>query len=753
MKYVGQPMPVFDAVSKVTGEAQYTDDLMFPGMLWGAVLYSPHAHANIVSIDTSEAESFPGVHAVVTYKDSPDTLYCRNMRAIHDKGPARELVFSREVRFVGDRVAAVAADTEDIARRALKLIKVEYELLPAVFDPEEAAQDNAPKVYTDSDTNVVKISEKHCGDVEKALAECDHVVTSFMQTAPIHHAAIEPHICVGYWSHLNELSVWEPQRAPFRMQIMLAKIFGMPYSKVHVHGVVIGGTFGSKEGVMLEPVCLMLSRKTGRHVKIRMNRSECISSTFTRHSLKMYTRLGVNDDGMIQAIDVKAYMRVGAYCGDSLTVLIGMQGKFFKLYNAPNMRFTGIPAYTNTPLGGAMRGYGSPNMFIALETAVDKMCRELGLDPVEVRRKNLVEPFGEDPTSGVCLGNARIRDCLEIGVESFDYVNRKRICRKMEDEDYLYGCGFATTLHGNGVAPGAQDLTVMSIELHEDGTVILKTGASDHGAGSYTIYKQIVAEVLDMPTEHVELTYADTCSGHYDKGAGSSRNTWVGGRCAMDVAKKLLDGMKEVAGIMLTANADDVILRDSCFMKRDGSGRKLSKTDIAEYATEILRRKLIYVHSYNSPQNAGSYGAHFAQVRIDKHTGETKVTDYLAVCDVGRAINPLLLTGQIEGAIMIGLGAALFEDAALNENGATKNNNFKRYKIAKLKDMPNIEVKLVEKGEVGGPFDAKSIGEASLVPVAPAIINAVNDALGTEVEIMPATPEKVLKILKDRKAD
>lgn len=750
MKYVGKPTPVFDAIAKVTGEAQYTDDLMFPGMLWGAILYSPHAHARIVSIDTAEAENYPGVHGVVTYKDSPDTLYCRNMRAIHDKGPAKELVFSREVRFVGDRVAAVAAETEEIARKALKLIKVEYEMLPAVFDPEEAAQKDSPKVYSDSDTNIIKISEKHCGDVEKAFEEADHVVSSFIQTAPIHHAAIEPHICIGYWSRMNEISVWEPQRAPFRMQIMLAKIFGLPYSKVHVHGMVIGGTFGSKEGVMLEPVCLLLSRKTGRHVKIRMNRSECIVSTFTRHALKMYTRLGINNDGTIHAIDVKAYMRVGAYCGDSLTVLIGMQGKFFKLYNAPNMRFTGIPAYTNTPLGGAMRGYGSPNMFIALETAVDKACRELGLDPVEVRRKNLVEPFGEDPTSGAPLGNARIRDCLEIGVESFDFTKRREQCRSMEDENYLYGCGFATTLHGNGVAPNAQDLTVMSIELREDGTVILKTGTSDHGAGSYTIYKQLVAEVLDMPMEHIELTYADTCSGHYDKGAGSSRNTWVGGRCAVDAAKKLLCGMKEVAGVVLAVNPEDVMLKDSCFMKRDGSGKVLTKTDIAEYATEVLRKRLIYAHSYNSPQNAGSYGAHFAQVRIDKWTGEIKVTDYLAVCDVGRAINPMLLTGQIEGAIMIGLGAALFEEAALTETGATKNNNFKKYKIARMKDMPRIEIKLVEKGEVGGPFDAKSIGEASLVPVAPAIINAVNDALGTEVELMPASPDKVLQILKHR---
>lgn len=749
MKYVGVPVPVCDAVAKVTGEAAYTDDLVFPNLLWGMILGSPYAHARIVSIDTSQAEALPGVHAVVTYRDAPPTVYCRNMRRIHDDGPATERVFNQTVRYVGDKVAAVAAESEEIARKALRLIQVEYEPLPAVFDAEEALSEDAPKLYPEG--NLVRRMEKSCGDVEEALRQSDHVIDSDTQTAMIHHAAIEPHVCVAYWSRENELSVWEPQRAPFRMQIMLGKIFQIPYSKIHVHGQIIGGTFGSKEGVMLEPVALMLSRKSGRYVKIRYSRKECITSTFTRHAMKMHTRIGVNKDGTITAIDVKAYMQVGPYCGDSLTVLIGMQGKFFKLYGVPNMRFVGLPAYTNTPLGGAMRGYGSPNIFLAIETAIDEAARRLKLDPVEFRMKNLMHPYDVDPTNGQTLGNGRVLDCLERGVKLFDYYARRARCAEMEDERYLYGCGFATTLHGNGVSPGATDITVVSIELHEDGTVLLRTGVTDHGAGTYTLYHQLVAEVLDMPMDHVELVWSDTHQGHYDKGAGSSRNTWVGGKAVVLVAEELRREMVEVAALMLETDRTCVTLEDGRFC--GPSGRSVSKIDVAEYACEKQRRKLIKVLSYHSPRNAGSYGAHFAQVRVDKHTGEVRVTDYLAVCDVGHALNPMLLEGQVEGAIMMGIGAALYEEIKLDEKGAVVNGSFKKYRIAKLSDLPNIQVEFVEKGEPGGPFGAKSIGEASLVPVAPAVINALSDALGAKVTNMPATPEKVKALLDTRAKD
>lgn len=748
--YIGKPIPVYDAVAKVTGEAAYTDDLAFPNPLWGMILTSPHAHAKILSIDASEAFSLPGVHAVITYEDAPETVYCRNMRRIHDPGPATERVFNRIVRYAGDKVAAVAAESEELCRKALKLIRVEYEVLPAVLNPVDALKPDAPKVYPEG--NLVKESVTGCGDVDHALNEANTVVEQTIVTAMLHHAAIEPHICVAYWSRDDELSVWEPQRAPFRMQIMLSKIFNVPYSKVHVHGQIIGGTFGSKEGVMLEPVALLLSRKTGRYVKIRYSRKECITSTFTRHSMHMSGRMGVDKTGRITALDMTGIMQVGAYCGDSLTVLVGMTGKFFKLYNIPSMRFHKLPVYTNTPLGGAMRGYGSPNIFAAIEILVDQTAKKINMDPVQFRLKNLVDPWGTDPVSGHSLGNARVKDCLLRGSEVFRWKERLEECAALSNERYAYGCGCATTLHGNGIAPGATDITLVSMEVHEDGSVLLRTGVTDHGAGTYTLYRQIVASVLQMPMEHVELTFSDTYQGHFDKGAGSSRNTWVGGVAVKQVTEQILQDLMEVAATAMSRPISEIEFLDGQFVSRDGS-KTLTKIDVVEYACEVQRKKFIRALSYNSPKNAGSYGAHFASVKVDKQTGEVKVLDYVAVHDVGRALNPMLLEGQIEGGILMGMGMALYEQVQLDDKGVVKKASFKGYRIGKMSDMPNMKILFVEEGEDGGPYGAKSIGEAALVPAAPAIVNAVNRALGTSLSHLPLTPDKILVALSEREVE
>lgn len=748
--YIGKPIPIYDAVAKVSGEAAYTDDLAFPNPLWGMILPSPHAHAKILSIDAAEALALPGVHTVITYEDAPETVYCRNMRRIHDPGPATERVFNRIVRYAGDKVAAVAAESEEICRKALRLIRVEYEVLPAVFNPVDALKPGAPKVYPEG--NLVKESVVGCGDVDQALKEANIVIEQTIETSMLHHAAIEPHICVAYWSREDELSVWEPQRAPFRMQIMLSKIFNMPYSKVHVHGQVIGGTFGSKEGVMLEPVALLLSKKTGRYIKIRFSRKECITSTFTRHSMHMTGRMGIDETGRITALNMTGIMQVGAYCGDSLTVLVGMTGKFFKLYSIPSMRFHGLPAYTNTPLGGAMRGYGSPNIFAAVEILADQAARKIGMDPVEFRLKNLVDPWDTDPVNGQSLGNARVKDCLLRGAAQFRWKEQLEECAVLSDDRYAYGCGCATTLHGNGIAPGATDITVVSMELHEDGSVLLRTGVTDHGAGTYTLYRQIVASVLQMPMEHVELTFSDTYQGHFDKGAGSSRNTWVSGTAVKQVTELILEDMLEVAATAMSLPVGEVKFQNGVFVSRDDT-KTLTKIDIAEYACEIQRKKLIRALSYNSPKNAGSYGAHFTSVRVDKKTGEVKVLDYVAVSDVGRALNPMLLEGQIEGGILMGMGMALYEQIELDDKGVVRNASFKGYRIGKMSDMPNMKILFVEEGEEGGPYGAKSIGEASLVPVAPAIVNAVNRALGTSLSHLPLTPDKILAAIHEKEVN
>lgn len=745
--YIGQPTPAMDAVEKVTGETQYADDLVFPNLLWGKVLTSPVAHARIRSIDTSQAEALPGVRAVITYRDSPATRFNRIMRWAADPLPATERVLDDVVRYVGDEVAAVAADTEEIARQAVKLIQVDYEPLPAVFDQEEALRPDAPKIYPEG--NLLKEQLSECGDVDAALAQAEVTVENETSTAMIHHGAIEPHICIGHWGRGDSLEVWEPQQGVHRVQIMLGKIFGLPYSKIHVHSDIIGGTFGGKDGIMLEPIALLLSKKAGgRYVKIRFNRTESMVSTYTRHAIKLYGKIALKKDGTITGFAIDSYMNAGPYCGGSINVQSAMCGKMFKLYKAPSMRFHGWAAYTNTPIGGAMRGFGSPKVFTALELLINRAAEALGMDPVELRQKNLVEPFGTDPAANASLGSARVGECLRLGAERFGWKARRQEPKVSEDGRYRYGYGVATALHGNGVAPFAPDITVAELMLHEDGTVLLRTGLTDHGAGTYTLLKQIVAETLQMPMDQVAITHSDTDSCPYDMGSGASRNTWSGGAAVETVSRQMVRTLQATAAAALDCTPEEVTLKEGSYVAP--SGRSITRAELALFAYEQQKRKILETVSYNSETNAGSYGAHFAKVRVDTATGQVKVLEYLAMCDVGTPLNPMLLEGQIEGAILMGLGMALFEGLKLDENGVPTNANLKKYRLPHASDMPKITVDFVDNFEEGGPYGGKSIGEASIVPVVPAIVGAVNDALDTtSLGNLPLTPDKILAALSE----
>lgn len=745
MKYIGQPTPTIDAEAKVTGAAVYTDDLRMPGMLHGKVLTSPLAHARIKSIDTSQAEALPGVHAVITYKDAPDVSFNRIMRWARDGLPATERVLDTAVRFVGDKVAAVAAESAAIARKAASLIRVEYEELPGVFDPEEALREDAPKIYPAG--NLLKEQMAQCGDVDGALEESDVVVENQFATAMIHHGAIEPHVCVARWNRGDMLEVWEPQQGVHRVQLMLGKIFDVPYTKITVHGELIGGTFGGKDGILLQPLALLLSKKAGgRPVKICYSRVESMISTYTRHAVKLYGKMGVSRSGKMNGFEIRSFMNAGPYCGGSINVQSAMCGKMFKVYQAEHQRFDGRAVYTNTPVGGAMRGFGSPKVFSTLELLVNKAAQAIGMDPVEFRQRNLVRPYDWDRGANDTLANARVYDCLVKGAELFRWKERWAARKEREDARYAYGYGVATALHGNGVAPFAPDITVAELMVHEDGSVLLRTGLTDHGAGTYTLMKQIVAETLDVPFDQIELTHSDTHSCPYDMGSGASRNTWSGGAAVEAVSRQMAGTLLEVAAVMLKCPTEKVKFAGGIYSTL-GEESQLNRADLACYAYEAQKRKLLETVSYCSDHNAGSYGAHFAQVRVDKMSGEVKVVDYLAVCDVGTALNPLLLEGQVEGAVLMGMGMALFEGIELDEKGKAVNANLKKYRLPKSTDVPPISIHFVEAFEQGGPYGGKSIGEASIVPVVPAIVAAVSDAVEREFEVLPLTPERVLAAL------
>ena len=741
MKYIGQPTPMEDAVLKVTGQAIYGDDMAFPGMLYGKILYSPHAHARIVSIDVSAARALPGVRAVITHENTPDTLYNRIKRNLNDTLPATERVFDTIVRNVGDEVAAVAADTEEIAQQALQLIKVEYELLPVVLDAERALDEGAPKLYPEG--NLLKHQFSECGDTDAALKQAEYVFENVLETKPIHHGAIEPHVYIARWNRQNEVEIWGPQQGVHRTQIMISEILGLPLSKLHYHSTIIGGAFGGKDGVLGDVYAALLSRESGgRYVKIRFTRKEAMIATYTRHAMRMRTKIGVNSEGVISALSFLGYMNAGPYCSGSINVLSAMCGKMFKVYRIPNMRFDGKAVYTNALLGGAMRGFGSPKVFTAIEVLMDKVAKGIGMDPVELRMRNSMRPYDTDPATGDSLFNGRMYDCLKKGRELFGWDEKRQAARCESDARYAYGVGAASAMHGNGVAPFTPDITVSSVHIHEDGTAIVRTGVADHGAGTYTLMKMIAAETLDMPLDQVFLVHSDTMAGEYDTGAGASRNTWTGGESVYRATAQMRETLRRYAAEMMDVTPLQVELKDGEYWRKDGRAHK-SRRDIVWFAMDKKRLKLVEVVSHQAPHNAGSYGAHFARVRVDKQTGEAKVLEYTAVCDVGTALNPMLLRGQIEGAVLLGLGMALFEELTLDDMGKPTNANLRKYRLPKASDMPEIFVHFVEEYEDGGPYGGKSIGEASIVPVAPAIINAVNDALGTELTDLPLTPKKI----------
>lgn len=744
-KYIGKPLPIADAASKVTGQLIYTGDMKFPGMLYGKLLFSPLPHAIIKSIDTSEAEKLPGVKAIVTHLNSPQVCFNSALRFIDHGVKEDEMVFSPIVRYVGDRVTAVAAVDQETAAKAVKLIKVEYEELPAIFDPEAALVDGSPLVH--SEGNLLKRITSQCGNFEHALQEADIIVEDRVTTPAVHHCAIELHTCIAHWVNNQKLTVWTTNQNVFATRLILAKIFGLTLNKVRVIKPPIGGAFGGKLEAVLEPVASLLAQRTGCPVKVVLNRSEAMVSTRTRHAAITYLKTAVKKDGTIVGQEIKVITNIGAYASSGTNVLGAMSGKAFRLYRIPNMRFIGLPVYTNTPVAGAMRGYGSPQLVAAIEIHMDHIAKLLNLDPLEIRKKNLVRPYDLDPRDNKSIGNCRIYDCIVKGAEQIRWHNRK----SEHDEFHKIGFGIGCGIHGNGVYPAHRDITTMTLKLNEDGSATLLTGTHDLGAGTNTIFKQIIGEVLHIYPDMIEIVESDTEINAYDLGAYASRNTWVGGAAAKKAAEKVLGQLKLIATEILNISLENIIIADGYFSTNNASSRKLSIKDITTYSQRVKQKEIIDSVSYHSPAGPSSYGAHFAKVRVNINSGEVQVLEYVAVHDVGKAINPLLLEGQIHGGIQMGIGFAVSEELILDRNtGRIVNATLKKYKVAKAKDMPNTKVFFVEELEEPGPFGAKSIGEIATVPVAPAIINAINDALGTRFTQLPITPEKILAAIKGK---
>lgn len=727
---IGDSLPIRDAELKVTGRKQYVGDMRVPGMLHAALLCSPLPHARIKSISTDRARALPGVRDVVTYREDPGVLFNSATRFYEHQIPNTERIFDSTVRYVGDRVAAVAADTPEIAQKALELIDVDYEPLPFYTDVEAAAREGAYPIHGES--NVITTMVHNAGDLEAGFAQADRIFEDRYSTPPIHHGAIERHVAIADYDYTGKLTIISPNQNVFGYRIILSRIFGLPMSRVRVSSPAIGGSFGGKLEMTIEPVAALLSMRTGRPVRLELSRKQCINATRTRHGSVVYLRTGVKNDGTLVAQDIRIMTNTGAYAGSCMNVLGALSHKVFKMYKCPNIRFTGQPVYTNTPVGGAMRGYGSPQAFFGQQRQLQKIAKALQISLAELQLKNLVEPDALDPIGFYSLGNPRPLDCLRRGLELAENWG------PLDDEGgkYAIGAGLAMGAHGNGCFGAHRDQICLMIKMNEDGTCVLYTGSHDMGNGSVTAQTQIISSILHIPTGWITVVEADSDACPWNLGDYASHGIYVAGSAAKKAAEAVARELQKEAAALLGEPEEGLTLEEGG-VRSAATGELTPLDQVMIHAQNVSHREIICQETYAMPAGPTSYGAHLARVRVEKATGKVAVTDYVAVHDVGKVVNRMSIEGQLHGGIHMGMGYALCEGLSFDEEGRSRNDSFVTNPILRSHQMPRIQVDFIEETEPTGPFGAKSIGEAAVVPAAPAVINAIENALGVEINDLP----------------
>lgn len=738
LQVIGGKVPIKDARLKVTGNLKYTGDMKIPGMLHAKMVYSEKAHARILSIDTEEASKLAGVEAIVTCFDTPDTAYNSSMRFFKDEMFIdSEQVFSKTARFVGDRIAAVAAIDERTAKKAVKLIHVEYEELPAVFNVKDALREGAIQLH-DNIPNAVREYSVSRGNLETGFASADRIYEDEYQTPIVSHVSIENHVAIADYDASGKLTVYTSTQSVFGARNVLAKIFDLPMTKVRVIKPPLGGAFGGKIPAILEPVVAALAMKTGRPVRLELNRKEDFFATDTRHGAVVKMKTGVQLDGTIVAQKVDVLFNTGAYVGSGTNVAEAMIYKGVEAFKIPNMATTGTPVLTNLPSAGAMRGYGGPQYFLAQQMQFNKIARDLGIDMTEMLLLNLVEP---DPEMIQEHGYPRPKDCITRGMELFDWKGKK--ARMSESAGNIRrGYGMALGCHGNGVFPAHQDFITLILKMNEDGTFNLQTGTHDMGNALVTAQMMIVAEELGIETKDIESVEADTDITPWNLGDYSSRGIFVTGNAALRLGAAMRVRILELAAELLKTDRGDLRLSGDGSVVNE-AGVSASFAEIVQHSHQVHQKDLVVVESYASEAGRTSFGAHFAEVEVNLESGEVKVLDYVAVHDVGKVINRLSIEGQLEGGIQMGLGYALSESMAFDASGKLINSNLKKYKIFKAEDMPQITCDFIELGEDKGPYGAKSIGECATTPSAPAVANAVVNALNEYKYALPICAEHI----------
>ena len=746
-KYIGRSLPLHDVKEKVSGKIKYVGDIELPGMLYAKLVLSSIPHGRIIKIDATKSEALAGVVKIYTHENTPKGLYNSHKWFAGLEVLKDERMFTDKVRFVGDRVACVVAQDRETAERAAGLLEIQYEEFEAVVNPKTALEHSTVNLHLNG--NLIARKTLECGNTSETMEKATIIVEDEIETQRVHHGAMEPHVCLAEALADGGITIYTPCQVVYQVRLIASEALGLPLNKIRVIKAPMGGSFGGKGQPILEPICGYIAMDLGLPVKLQMDRTEAIIGTRTRNATIGIVRTAVDQQGHILARDIKMLVNAGAYATNGEAVTIAMGKKCFRLYKIPNQSYVGEAVYTNTPIGGACRGYGSPQIHAITEINIDNTARRVGMDPVEFRLKNLMEPYDKDPIGGPELGNIRIIDCVKLGMNFFNW--REKYQGTKRQGRFVKGVGMACGVHGNGYFGAYQDFITMDIRMTEDGEIILKAGIHDLGCGTVTTMKQIIAEVLELPIEKIMVPEGDTLTSPYDSaGTQASRVTFVCGNCAKIITEKLREKFINRASEILNSSEGDIVLESEKIWSKEEPTLKYNYGDMVILIQQHFKEDISVNFTYQSPANPAASAANFVEVEVDTLTGLVKVLKVVAVHDIGKAINLGFVEGQVQGAIQMGIGFALTEEIQINEAGRILNDNFSKYHVINAPDMPDVEVLLIEEGEEHGPFGAKSVGEIATVPIAPAIVNAVNHALNVNLTSLPITPDKILKALNEK---
>ncbi len=799
---IGKSIAMVDSAGKTTGAGKYTDDFTLPGMLVGRILHSPYPHARIVRIDTSRAKSLDGVVAIVTGEDAP------NQYGILPVGHDETALAVGKVRYIGDNVACVAAINEEIADRALELIDVEYEPLPAYFDPEESMKAESDLIHENRPHNLEKDYHHVFGDPEKGFAEADYVAEARYIANEVTHAAMEPHCTLAnfeldpHTGKLGRLTVWSSTQVPYYLQHKLSLVLELPMSQIRVIKPLVGGGFGGKSEIIpLEIIAAVAARAAKAPVKITYTREEVFWAHRGRPRTIIDLKTGVKNDGRVTSVACKVIQDGGAYCSYGVVTILYSGALLGALYDIPNIRYDGYRVLTNKPACGAMRGHGTVNVRFAFESQMDEIAASLNLDPAEVRRVNLLKP----PTvtvNGLRVLSYGLPECIDQVVTRSGWKERRG--KLLKGRGLGVACSHYVSGAANSIIRSDMPHSTVNIKIDRDGGVVVYTGASEIGQGSDTMTAQVVAEVLGCEIARVKVIAADTDLTPIDLGSYSSRVTFMAGNAALRAAEDVKKNIVSAAARRMNCAPEDVIIRNDRVYK-SGAATADHEPDAAEIPEkvdvarghvdgQILRGSVLQTRKEEGPKDhmsfeeavvsaidfhggltgtgsyappiearggkqkgggvgpspAYSYSAQVAEVSVDEDTGEVKVHKIWAAHDCGRALNPVAVEGQVIGSVWMGLGQAMQEEMVWKD-GLLMNPGMLEYRSPSSSESPEIECVIVESIDPEGPFGAKEAGEGSLAATIPAISNAIYDAVGIRLREAPFTPERVLAALRAKK--